>query len=161
MSLLKRWTPLHLAAALGKDDMCEALIRNKSPVRPQTDRAGELPSDLARANGHIQLAERLESWTEDPAQSSSYDWLHGEMGRTEAINSLSNAENKSAFLIRNSKNLKHTFTLDLKFPNTDKTTKEIKNKYEHYVIYRRGMYYHLDNGPLMLSLEHLVDYYML
>ena len=161
---MKRWTPLHLAAALGKADMCEALIKNKSPVRPQTDRAGELPSDLARANGHIRLAEMLESWTEDPAQSSSFDWLHGMMGRTEAIDALSNAENKSAFLIRNSNNPRHTqltFTLDLKFPIKDKATKETKNNYEHYVIYRRGMYYHLDNGPLMLSLEHLVDYYML
>lgn len=135
--------------------MCKELLENKSPVRPQTDKAGELPADLARANGHKQLAEILETWAEPPAQAKSAKWLHGKINRNEAKNALKIAANENAFVIRSSTNQPDTYVLDIKFKSQD------RDKFRHYIIYRRGVYYQLNSGPLMASLEHLIDYYML
>ena len=76
------------------------------------------------------------------------------MSREESEKLLGKEGQNQAYLVRQS--AKHqTYTLDLRI--------KICGKFEfrHYIIYRRGIYYQLNNGPLMATLEHLIDYYRL
>ena len=154
VNMWTRWQPIHLAAALGQLEMCKVLIQRGCPLRPQVERRGDLPSDLARANGHTDLADFLDNVIEK-TRSSSSQWLHGNMSRQEAEAALRRAGNRrsgSVYLIRKSTNFLNTFTLSMLYGNHP-------GEIRHYIIFRRGIYYLMNKGPLMPSLEHLVDYY--
>ena len=56
---------------------------------PRTDK-NETPIDIARANGHQELANLLDNWVIEPPISDRHSWLHSDaIGRTEAISLLS------------------------------------------------------------------------
>ena len=52
---------------------------------PRTDK-NETPIDIARANGHQELANLLDNWVIEPPISDRHSWLHSDAtGRSEAI----------------------------------------------------------------------------
>lgn len=58
--ILHKRTPLHWAAAGGRASIAEMLLaRGADPTA--TDKRGQTPAELARAAGHVKLAERLTS----------------------------------------------------------------------------------------------------
>lgn len=55
-----RWTPLMYASLGGHVDVCECLLRGGAPLDEHTERSTAL--DVAEANGHIEVADKLKSW---------------------------------------------------------------------------------------------------
>ena len=68
---------------------CNYFYFFKLQLLPRTDK-NETPIDIARANGHQELANLLDNWVIEPPTSDRHSWLHSdETGRSEAIALLS------------------------------------------------------------------------
>lgn len=74
--------PLHEAARIGNFEMVQFLLNNHAASMPRT-LEGLFPSDLARENHHIEVAEYLEKFV--PSISTfSHKWHHGTLDRESA-----------------------------------------------------------------------------
>ncbi len=71
------------------------------------------------------------------------------VGRQDAIEILGETLDDGTFLIRESQKKASTYVLSMVF----------EKAFYHFVVETRGIYVFLDQGPYMLSLEHLVDHY--
>ena len=109
----------------------------------------ETPSDLARANGHHDIALLIDSFPVQKPQSRIVDWYHPTINRKQALDLFREHGNvNGTYLIRNGK-VERKFVLSLVF----------EMKTYHFEIEKQGIYFFLDQGPYMHSLEHLVDHY--
>lgn len=142
------WVPLHEAASRGYIDVVKTLIALGAPLRPRTEK-NEIPARLAEANGHIDCAKILDNCkTSEPSTSKEY-WYHGTLDRNEAVAILNQAGNKDgSFLVRYSDR-----------SDADILTMIHDGKDYHFQVQREGLFYFIDDGPLLDSLEHVVEHY--
>ncbi len=149
---ITNWTPLHEAAWKGSGECVTALLRGGSPLRPRTAK-NETPADLARANGKLELARRLEEMEDLPAVSTEEDWLHEGVTREQAIHLLTkdgdNRNYDGTFLVRRSRKGRNIFVLSLL----------CDNKTCHFEIIKQGIYYFIGLGPYLSTLAHIVHHY--
>ena len=84
-----------------------------------------------------------------PNANETY-WLHPAIPRSKAIQLITDhGGDDGAFLIRKS----------LKRHNTHVVSLVCDKTFSHFEIEKRGIYYFLEEGPYLPSLEHLVDHY--
>ena len=145
------WVPLHEAAFHGYEGCAAMLLEHKAPPMPRTPE-NETPADLARHRGHHSVAALIEkaALTEEPVATEA-NYLHDAISREAAIALLKeNAIEDGTFLIRKSQKRRGVFVLSV--------FHEFKTC--HLEIVKQGIYYFLEQGPYMISLDHLVDHYM-
>lgn len=140
--------PLHVAASYGHKDVVKELLSLNAPVNPRT-MEGLLPSKLARANGHIECAEILEKYKTPEPKTSKTQWYHGTLYRLEAESLIRKYNKNGTFLVRFSDRNTRANVLTL----------FNKDSIYHYIIREQGKHLFIDNGPLLNSLEHIVEYY--
>uniref|UniRef100_A0A8D8PSK7 Tyrosine-protein kinase n=1 Tax=Cacopsylla melanoneura TaxID=428564 RepID=A0A8D8PSK7_9HEMI len=143
------WVPLHVAASMGHKDVVLVLLSLDTPVRPRTQ-DNETPADLARQGGHFEVERILQNYKCAPAKSNKKDWYHGTLARDEAISILKRQGNKDgSFLVRISPKEGKTYVLTM-------VCAELAYNFQ---IKKEGNFYFIDNGPLLDSLEHVIDHY--
>ncbi|XP_055298837.1 tyrosine-protein kinase Shark-like isoform X3 [Sitodiplosis mosellana] len=152
--------PLHEAASTGNIDVVKLLLKQGIPHLPRTSKS-ETPAQLARRGGHSETAEFLENFKPPLPTTNASQWLHGTLNRDEAIRvlqmfitaNLAYQEVSGAFLIRYSHNEnEHILSLI-----------DDENGMRNYPIQQSNStdnYFFIDEGPYMISLEHLVQHYM-
>lgn len=140
--------PLHEAASGGHKDVIKELLSLNAPVNPRS-KNNLLPYDLAKANSHTECAEILEKYQPPEPKTSKKQWYHGTLDRKEAENLIRLYSNKNGtFLVRfTDRNSTNVLTL----LNDDSVY--------NYIIGVEGKHLFIDNGPLLNSLEHIIEYY--
>ncbi|XP_055903201.1 tyrosine-protein kinase Shark [Eupeodes corollae] len=182
------YVPLHDAASHGNLDAVKELIAAHAPHLPRTE-SGEFPIDLAKEMNRTEVVEFLANYKPPPASTFKHQWYHGTLERQEAIKVLleyaanfdgsndnhrkdqdeptsSNTErnehdsevsdvavpkDKSGiFLIRSS--VRNGYVLTMLCQN---------NTPKHFLIQQSQNCLYIDEGPLLPSLEHLVEHFSL
>ncbi|KAL1492891.1 hypothetical protein ABEB36_011064 [Hypothenemus hampei] len=140
--------PLHVAASEGHLEVIKALLALNAPVNPRTKK-NLVPAQLARIKGHTECAKFLESYKCPAPKMSKKEFYHGTLDRMEAAEKIMTFGGQSGvFLVRYSqRNEAYVLTL-------------FHEKVWNYIIKKEGNYLVIDDGPLLNSLEHLVEYYM-
>lgn len=77
------FVPLHEAAKVGNLEIVQFLLFNNAASMPRTLEMGLFPSDLARENGHKEVADYLENYI-PPLSTFSHKWHHGTLDRESA-----------------------------------------------------------------------------
>lgn len=114
------------------------------PLKNQT------PADLSRAAGHHDVASFLDSYPIAHPEKDITEWYHPNIDRKKALSLLSqNGARDGTFLIRNSSKKKRFYVLSMLW----------QKKGHHFEIEKQGIYFFIDEGPYMMSLELLVDHY--
>jgi len=148
---LTRWVPLHEAAFQGHLDSCVVLLEAHAPLAPRTPK-NETPLDLARGSGHLEVANFLSKYPTPYHNTHLTEWYHPNIDRKKAVSLLiesSKSKRDGTFLIRNSTKKKRFYVLSMLW----------KGKGHHFEIEKAGVYFFIDEGPYMTSLEHLVQHY--
>lgn len=146
------WSPLHEASWLGHENCAQVLIfEGQAPIQPRTGK-DETPSDLAKANKMLKMAEFLDNIPVSQSQSRKEDFFcTDKLDRKSATELLLKHHPKDGtFLIRKNTKNKNLHVISLLFEG---------HKSGHFLIDSRGIYHFLDEGPYFSSLEHLVDHY--
>ncbi|KAF5281211.1 hypothetical protein FQR65_LT14826 [Abscondita terminalis] len=141
--------PLHEAASYGHKDVVKELLSLNAPVNPRT-KQNQIPSELARKNGHTECAEILEKYKTPEPKTSKSQWYHGTLCRVDAEN-----------LIRKYSSDSGTFLVRYSDRNVGANVLTLLNESVicHYKINEMGKHLFIDDGPLLNSLEHIVEYY--
>uniref|UniRef100_A0A1B6K422 SH2 domain-containing protein n=2 Tax=Homalodisca liturata TaxID=320908 RepID=A0A1B6K422_9HEMI len=140
--------PLHEAASRGHKEVVQALLSMKAPLLPRTA-ANQTPYDLALQNGFESLAQLLSSHKLPEPTTNKSEWYHGTLDRNEATSVLKTAgKQDGAFLVRYS-DQKKGYVLTMCY------SQHIYN----FQIQMMGECYFIDDGPLLESLEALVEHY--
>jgi len=144
-----RWVALHEAASKGHIDCVAILLEFHAPSKPRTPK-NETPADLARAAGHPEVAQLIDKYPPTFPDTAITQWYHTDIDRKTALVMMNEAGNKDGtFLIRNSSKKIKFFVLSMIW----------KNKGHHFEIEKQGIYFFIDEGPYMMSLEQLVQHY--
>ncbi|XP_078612992.1 tyrosine-protein kinase HTK16-like isoform X1 [Branchiostoma floridae x Branchiostoma japonicum] len=144
------YVPLHEAAARGHVECVKLLLQLNAPCHPRNHN-NETPVDLARRYGHAEVVEILESFKPLLPMTSTKEWLHSDMDRKAATEALKKFSNKDGcFLVRVSKKIAGAYVL---------TMSACKTTYNFEIKQKDNQWYYIDDGPLLDSLEHLVEYY--
>ncbi|KAK9889307.1 hypothetical protein WA026_004588 [Henosepilachna vigintioctopunctata] len=140
--------PLHEAASYGHKEVIRELLSLNAPVNPR-NRSGLVPSQLARASGHVDCVEILENYKCPTPRTFENQWYHGTLGRKEAEEIIRDYCTKNGtFLVRwSNRNRGAVLTL------------LNDNMFFNFIISRQGNYLFIDDGPYLESLEHIVEYY--
>ncbi|XP_060516097.1 tyrosine-protein kinase Shark isoform X2 [Cylas formicarius] len=140
--------PLHEAATRGHKEVIMELLSLNAPVNPRT-KDGLVPSQLARKFGHIECAEILENYKSPVPKTDKSEWYHGTLDRHEAETLIRQSNPQcGAFLVRFSdRNNENVLTL------------YHEDKIYNFIIKQRNGYLFIDDGPMLDSLEHIVEYY--
>ncbi|TRY75135.1 hypothetical protein TCAL_00667 [Tigriopus californicus] len=144
------WSPLHVAAFHGRLDAVNILLEFGAPSQPRALN-NCTPADMANRRGHPAIARVLSAndFKLKP-RSSSGRWLHPPISRDKANELLkANATEDGTFLIRKSTKREGVHVLSM-FHDW---------QYLHYEIMKQGMFYFMEEGPFLISLEHFVDHY--
>jgi len=146
---LTQWVPLHEAAWKGHLECVSVLLEFNAPTKPRTPK-NETPADLAKAAGHHELAVFLDKYPLAYPDTDIIDWYHPNVNRKTALGLLNERGcQNGTFLIRNSSKKIRFFVLSMIW----------KGKGHHFEIEKQGIYFFIDEGPYMMSLEHLVQHY--
>ncbi|XP_076454345.1 tyrosine-protein kinase HTK16-like isoform X2 [Babylonia areolata] len=147
------WVPLHEAALKGSVECTKALLELHATPFPRNEN-GETPLDVAEKYRRLDVVKVYEEFQPLPTRTDRKDWFHQELDRQGAILLLEMRGLQSGlFLIRPSKRQDNWHALSLCFQRTPYHY-EIKNTHYH----NRFVHY-IDDGPYLLSLEHLVEHY--
>ncbi|KAH9491816.1 Tyrosine-protein kinase htk16 [Bulinus truncatus] len=150
---VNHWVPLHIAAMYGHTECVQVLLSGGAALYPRSLEE-ETPIELAEKYRRRDCIELLKNFKELPGDTQRSDWFHPELDRQGAENVFNSQPHASGlFLIRPSTTLDGQFVLSL-MKNQNVFHYEIKNK-----DYRSQLLYYIDDGPLHLSLEFLVQYY--
>ena len=142
--------PLHEAAARGHFDCVELLLKHHAPTKPRVPKTNETPADLARANGHHEVAIFLDKYPVEYHEGDMTGWYHPNIDRKTALGLLNTGKARDGtFLIRNSSKKKRFYVLSMLW----------QRKGHHFEVEKQGIYYFIDEGPYMMSLEQLVQHY--
>ncbi|CAG9759921.1 unnamed protein product [Ceutorhynchus assimilis] len=139
--------PLHVAASEGHLDVVKELLSLSAPLYPRTKK-GLVPAQIARIKGHTECAEFLESYEVPTPKVTRNEFYHGTLDRQEAEEKIKQYNPISGvFLVRYS----------------DRNGLDILTLYHEkiwrFLIKQQGDFLVIDDGPLLNSLEHLVEYY--
>eukprot|EP00092_Neocalanus_flemingeri_P028200 GFUD01030624.1.p1 GENE.GFUD01030624.1~~GFUD01030624.1.p1 ORF type:complete len:807 (+),score=129.29 GFUD01030624.1:58-2478(+) len=146
---LTQWVPLHEAAWKGHLECVSVLLEFHAPTKPRTPK-NETPADLARAAGHQEVAVFLDSFPVAFPETDIIEWYHPNVDRKHALVLLNEARGgNGTYLIRNSSKKIRFFVLSMIW----------KGKGHHFEIEKQGIFFFIDEGPYMMSLEHLVQHY--
>lgn len=92
--------PLHEAAARGHTEVVKELLSLNAPANPR-NKNNLLPSQLARANNHVDCAEVLENYKSPPPKTNRNLWYHGTLNRSEAESKIRKySDSNGTFLVR-------------------------------------------------------------
>lgn len=140
---------LHIAAELGHKETVKMLLDLDVPCCSRNfDK--KFPYELAVANGHAECAQMLDNYKAPPATTDSSLWFHPDIDRQRAMDLLDkHGCADGLFLVRKSTREPDKLVLDVCF-NKEK---------QHYVINSCVNTYFIDDGPLLPSLDHLIEYY--
>ncbi|KAL8623946.1 hypothetical protein ACOMHN_047166 [Nucella lapillus] len=145
--------PLHEAAMRGSVECVKALLDLHVTPYPRNDNR-ETPVDVAEKYRRLDVMQVFETYHPFMAKTHSKDWYHTELDRQGAIELLEMQGLQSGmFLIRPSKRQDSWHALSLCYQRTPYHY-EIKN-----IHYRDRFLHFIDDGPYLLSLEHLVEHY--
>ena len=143
------WVALHEAASRGHIDSVAAILEAGAPSRPRTHN-NLTPADLARAGGHPEVGHLIDKYPPAFHDTASTQWYHPNIDRKTALAMMKEAGNQDGtFLIRNSSKKLKFYVLSMIW----------KNKGNHFEIEKQGIYFFVDEGPYMTSLEQLVQHY--
>ncbi|XP_015522213.2 tyrosine-protein kinase Shark isoform X1 [Neodiprion lecontei] len=141
--------PLHEAASRGHNTVIQVLLSMNAPVNPRT-MEDDIPADLAKRNGHVECAKLLCDYQGPAPKEKRCNWYHGTLDRTEAVALLhKHGDVDGSFLVRFSDRHRGGYVLTVMYH---------KQAY-HFQIQRKGDLLFIDNGPYLVSLEHVVEYY--
>ncbi|KAL0268767.1 UNVERIFIED_CONTAM: hypothetical protein PYX00_010583 [Menopon gallinae] len=141
------WVPLHEAANRGFSEVIQLLLGLNAPARPRTQ-DGETPIMLAQRKGFQDCVDILNKYVPPKPALPKSSWYHGTLDRKEAIDLLKEYGNKEgSYLVRYSD--KNVFVL----------TMIVNNRSFHFQIKNENGFYFIDDGPLLDSLEHVIDHY--
>lgn len=145
------WVPLHEAAYEGHKEIVEYLLRMGAPSRPRT-KEGKTPQQLAEENGHYQVSHLIKTHEGPKPSTTKDDWYHGTLSRAEAIQLLTSYSGNSdgRFLVRYSEREE---SIVLTMMSATSTTPY------NYFIRKQGNFYFIDDGPLLDTLEHVIEHY--
>ena len=144
------WVPLHDAAAKGHLDCVDLLLEHQAPTKPRAPNTNETPADLARAAGHHGVSTFLDKYPVRHPEKDITEWYHPNIDRKQALNLLRNRKARDGtFLIRNSNKKKKFYVLSMLW----------KQKGHHFEIEKKGIYFFIDEGPYLTSLDQLVQHY--
>ncbi|KAK7090670.1 hypothetical protein V1264_010432 [Littorina saxatilis] len=147
------WVPLHEAAMKGSMECTKALLEEQATPFPRSDDL-ETPLDVAEKYRRLDVMRVFENFQPSQARTNRKDWYHPELSRKGAVGLLEYSSLLSGlFLIRPSKRQEGWHALSLCFQRTPYHY-EIKNTH-----YRDRFVHFIDDGPYLLSLEHLVQHY--
>ncbi|XP_059158559.1 tyrosine-protein kinase HTK16-like [Physella acuta] len=147
------YVALHTAAMHGHTE-CANVLLNAGAALYSRNTNEETPIELAEKFRRTECVELFTSFKEHPVDTQKSDWFHPELDRQGAENVFNSQPLTSGlFLIRPNKNMEGQYVLSL-----------VKDKsVYHYEIktkeYRNSIVHYIDDGPLHLSLELLVQYY--
>ncbi|GFV19457.1 tyrosine-protein kinase Shark [Trichonephila clavipes] len=143
------WVPLHYAAFHGYTDVVQMLLSLNCPCHPRSN-YNETPSDLAMKNNHKDCLSLLRNHIPHQPCSSRSSWFHENVDREKAVQLLQSRGFKDGmFLVRRSTRKKDIYVL---------TVAQNSHPF-HYEIQCEGIFYFIDDGPYLESLEHIIDYY--
>ncbi|XP_066258920.1 tyrosine-protein kinase Shark [Euwallacea similis] len=139
--------PLHVAASEGHLEVVKMLLAFHAPIKPRTKK-NLVPAQLARKKGHNNCASFLDNYECPSPTISRNDFYHGTLDRNEAEEKIMafNAQS-GVYLVRYSERFE-AYILSL-----------FHEKVRNYVIKKEDGYFLIDDGPLLNSLEHLVEHY--
>ncbi|XP_013774828.1 tyrosine-protein kinase shark-like [Limulus polyphemus] len=143
------WVPLHEAANSGHLTVIQVLLEVGAPCYPRSN-DNETPLEVALRNGHLDCVRFLENYTPYAPTTSRSEWFHPNLDREMATNMLQNkGSNDGVFLVRKSKRKPGVYVLSMM----------CNSQVFHYEIQRKGLFYFIDGGPYLESLEHVVEHY--
>ncbi|KAF7287415.1 hypothetical protein GWI33_001389 [Rhynchophorus ferrugineus] len=140
--------PLHVAASNGHKEVIKELLSLNAPVFPRT-KEGYLPIELAKKNKHEECVMILKNYKAPEPKMKRSEFYHGTLGRQEA-----------EALIRKNNPQNGTFLVRFSERNNESIlTLFHEDKIFNYIIQKKDGFLFIDDGPLLKSLEHVVDYY--
>lgn len=144
------WSPLHVAAFHGRLDAVKILLEFGAPSQPRALN-NSTPADIASRRGNQAIVQVLSTFDFSlQPKSSLVEWLHPAITRERANELLkANATENGTFLIRKSTKREGVHVLSM-FHDW---------QYLHYEIMKQGLFYFMEEGPFLISLEHFVDHY--
>jgi len=144
------WVPLHNAAGNGHLDCVDLLLEHQAPTKPRAPNTNETPADLARAAGHHGVSAFLDKYPVKHPEKDITEWYHPNIDRKQALALLRiSGARDGTFLIRNSSKKKKFYVLSMLWKKTG----------HHFEIEKKGIYFFIDEGPYLTSLEQLVQHY--
>ncbi|XP_054269206.1 tyrosine-protein kinase Shark [Macrosteles quadrilineatus] len=140
--------PLHEAASRGHRDVVQVLLNLHAPLRPR-DGENQTPFDLATFGGHNSTAQLLANHKVPEPTTCKLEWYHRTLGRNEAVSILkTNGSQDGAYLVRYSDHMCSTVL-----------TVCYEQQIYNYPIQKKDRFYFIDDGPLLDSLEAVVEHY--
>jgi tyrosine-protein kinase len=153
------WTPLHIAAYEGMDEVVKVLVFNGANIHEKTVDY-ETPLALASRMGNVESSKILGFadngiTSADKFQLRDFAWMHGKINRQAAENILEKNNNTTGlFLVRESSQRASNFVLSMCDGGSP----------FHYQIQadfsggRRNCYF-IDDGPVFEGLPKVIEYY--
>ena len=144
--------PIHEAAKRGHIETLTELLNLNVTAWPKNNDQNT-PRELALKSGKHKCAQILEDYNAPPAKTTRSQWFHENLDRNSSLLLFTRFDMLDGlFLVRKSSRDPGTYVLALT-ANRKMFNYEIRSE--------QGIAFYIDEGPLMQSVEHVIEYYCL